>query len=222
MDAVIILLIILMCMLSIIVMDYMFQKLGLKIMFIIMYILSLIMSLKQITLGNISFNLNIIPYVSLISIVYIFIKKYNIKDNIKDLKIICLYTLFIYLSLFLFINYKASISDIISFSLNTFISNNYISLLLFPVITMISIYGTHKLYNIIKNTDNILFVIVAISSIIVGLIDSVFYGTISAITTMSIDLSLKLGLGNYLFRILLSLLFIPMINYVVKRKKESV
>jgi len=33
---------------------------------------------------------------------------------------------------------------------------------------------------------------------------------------------LKLGLGNYLFRILLSLLFIPMINYVVKRKKESV
>ena len=207
------------CLISIPLMYHLFEKKGLKILFLLFYMLAYIFTLKNIKILNIDFSLMIIPYVSLLSILYIANQKISAKDIKKNLHINILFILTIIILLIILFLYNPSVTDLTTANLNKLVESNIVSLILFPIVTVISLYGTYKLYNFMKKSSNILFINISLTTIIIGIIDCILFTVLANIGNFNIVSSVKLGLGNYLMKIILSLVFIPIISYVVNRKK---
>ena len=207
------------CLISIPLMYHLFEKKGLKILFLLFYMLAYIFTLKNIKILNIDFSLMIIPYVSLLSILYIANQKISAKDIKKNLHINILFMLTIIILLIILFLYNPSVTDLTTANLNNLVESNIVSLILFPIVTVISLYGTYKLYNFMKKSGNILFINISLTTILIGIIDCILFAILANIGNFNIVSSVKLGLGNYLMKIILSLVFIPIISYVVNRKK---
>lgn len=198
---------------------YLFEKIGLKILFIIFYLLSFIFLLKNVRILNIDFSLMVIPYVGLLSILYIFKEKLSEKDIKKNLIMLLPFFVLLIILMVLLILYNQSVTDIVTANLNRVIKSNIIMVLTYPVMTFISLYGTYKIYELIKKNSDILFINISLTTILVGIFDCIIFNIIANMGIMDIVSSLKLGLGNYLFKIILSIIFIPVISYIIKRKK---
>ncbi len=198
---------------------YLFEKIGLKILFIIFYLLSFMFLLKNVRILNIDFSLMVIPYVGLLSILYIFKEKLSEKDNKKNLIMLLPFFVLLIILMVLLILYNQSVTDIVTANLNRVIKSNIIMVLTYPVMTVISLYGTYKIYELIKKNSDILFINISLTTILVGIFDCIIFNIIANMGIMDIVSSLKLGLGNYLLKIILSIIFIPVISYIIKRKK---
>lgn len=198
---------------------YLFEKIGLKILFIIFYLLSFIFLLKNVRILNIDFSLMVIPYVGLLSILYIFKEKLSEKDIKKNLIMLLPFFVLLIILMVLLILYNQSVTDIVTANLNRVIKSNIIMVLTYPVMTVISLYGTYKIYELIKKNSDILFINISLTTILVGIFDCIIFNIIANMGIMDIVSSLKLGLGNYLLKIILSIIFIPVISYIIKRKK---
>lgn len=198
---------------------YLFEKIGLKILFIIFYLLSFIFLLKNVRILNIDFSLMIIPYVGLLSILYIFKEKLSEKDIKKNLIMLLPFIVLLIILMVLLILYNQSVTDIVTANLNRVIKSNIIMVLTYPVMTVISLYGTYKIYELIKKNSDILFINISLTTILVGIFDCIIFNIIANMGIVDIVSSLKLGLGNYLLKIILSIIFIPVISYIIKRKK---
>lgn len=198
---------------------YLFEKIGLKILFIIFYLLSFMFLLKNVRILNIDFSLMVIPYVGLLSILYIFKEKLSEKDNKKNLIMLLPFFVLLIILMVLLILYNQSVTDIVTANLNRVIKSNIIMVLTYPVMIVISLYGTYKIYELIKKNSDILFINISLTTILVGIFDCIIFNIIANMGIMDIVSSLKLGLGNYLLKIILSIIFIPVISYIIKRKK---
>lgn len=198
---------------------YLFEKIGLKILFIIFYLLSFMFLLKNVRILNIDFSLMVIPYVVLLSILYIFKEKLSEKDIKKNLIMLLPFIVLLIILMILLILYNQSVTDIVTANLNRVIKSNIIMVLTYPVMTVISLYGTYKIYELIKKNNDILFINISLTTILVGIFDCIIFNMVSNIGIMDIVSSLKLGLGNYLLKIILSIIFIPVVSYIIKRKK---
>lgn len=198
---------------------YLFEKIGLKILFIIFYLLSFMFLLKNVRILNIDFSLMVIPYVGLLSILYIFKEKLSEKDIKKNLIMLLPFFVLLIISMVLLILYNQSVTDIVTANLNRVIKSNIIMVLTYPVMIVISLYGTYKIYELIKKNSDILFINISLTTILVGIFDCIIFNIIANMGIMDIVSSLKLGLGNYLLKIILSIIFIPVISYIIKRKK---
>lgn len=201
---------------------YLFNKMGLKILFIILNFISFIFSLKIVHVFNIDFNLMIISYVALLSLLYINKKKMckekrNIKELNKNKNMIIMYIFLILSFMIILLLYKHSVTDLVTANLNKIINNNYIVLISYPIIITLCLYLTYKIYNILKKSTNVLFINVSLTTILVGIIDCIIFSIISNIGMLDIQSSIKLGLGSYLVKIILSIIFIPVISYINKK-----
>ena len=198
---------------------YLFEKIGLKLLFIIFYLLSFMFLLKNVRILNIDFSLMVIPYVGLLSILYIFKEKLSEKDIKKNLIMLLPFIILLIILMILLILYNQSVTDIVTANLNRVIKSNIIMVLTYPVMTVISLYSTYKVYELIKKNSDILFINISLTTILVGIFDCIIFNIIANIGIMDIVSSLKLGLGNYLLKIILSIIFIPVVSYIIKRKK---
>lgn len=207
------------CFISILLMCYFYQKIGLQILFYLFYLLSFVFLLKNVKILNIDFNLMIVPYVGLLSITYIMNEKISIKEIHKKLKEFILFLIITVMLLIMLILYNPSVTDLITANLNKLIKNNYILLSLYPIFTFISLYGTCKVYNLIKRNSNVLFINISLTTILIGIFDCILFMVLSNICRYNVMYSLKLGLGNYLVKIILSLIFIPVVSYVINKKR---
>ena len=199
---------------------YLFDKVGLKILFLTYYLLSFIFLFKNVNILNINFGLMIVPYVSLLSIVYIFIEKISTKDMQKTLHMVIVFLILVLVSIFLLILYNQSVTDVVTVNLKRMVENNILLLIFFPIIVSMSIYSTYKIYNLMKKNSNILFVNISLTTILVGILDCIIFNIIGNLSTLDFMSLLKLGLGNYLLKIILSIIFIPVISYTTKRKRS--
>lgn len=197
----------------------MFNKAGLKILFILYYLLSVIFLFKNVNVFNIDFSIMMVPYVSLLSIIYIFIEKFNIKDMKKNIFMVSSYILFIIILIIIFLLYSQSVTDLVTTNLNQMLSKNILLSILYPIMTIISFYSTYKIYNIIKKNSDVLFINISLTTILIGFIDCILFNIIVNTGIIGLNDAIKLGLGNYLFKIVLSITFIPVVSYMINRRK---
>lgn len=207
-------------MISIPLIYHLFNKTGLKILFILYYLLSVIFLFKNVNVFNIDFSIMIVPYVSILSIIYIFTEKLNIKDMKKNIFMVSSYMLFIIILIIMFLLYSQSVTDLVTTNLNQMLSKNILLLVLYPIMTVISFYSTYKIYNIIKKSSGVLFINISLTTILIGFIDCILFNIIVNTGIIGLDAAIKLGLGNYLFKIVLSIMFIPVVSYMINRRKS--
>lgn len=206
-------------MISIPLIYHLFNKTGLKILFVLYYLLSAIFLFKNVNVFNIDFSIMIVPYVSILSIIYIFTEKLNIKDMKKNIFMVSSYILFIIILIIIFLLYSQSVTDLVTTNLNQMLSKNILLSILYPIMTIISFYSTYKIYNIIKKNSDVLFINISLTTILIGFIDCILFNIIVNTGIIGLNAAIKLGLGNYLFKIVLSIMFIPVVSYMINRRK---
>lgn len=204
---------------SIFILYSIYDKLGLIMLMIFTFLLTVINFFKNIKIFNIDFSLSIIPYVTFISLIYIFIDKYKVKWQKRDIKLFLIIIILLLLYPLIFLFYEHSINDNVTSNINYLLETNYLTFIFFPIVIFLSIIISCKLYKYFKKYNNVLFINISLVTIIVGIFDTILFTILRYIGILTFGESLKLGLGNYLAKIIISIIYIPMISYIIKRKK---
>ena len=219
MNEIVMLLLVIICLLTILIFYKVFDKRGLYFASTLLTLLSFILSFKLGYIFKLNVNLGIIPFISVLSITYIYLIKYD-KKNIKDLLIVTGITNII-LSLLLVVltYYIPSITETISINMEGTFETNYKILIIYPIITIISQYLIIKLYSFITSISDYTFISLLLTYIITGIIYTIIFYVLSYINILNIKDSIFLGISTYIIGLIVHILNILFIIYLTKSKK---
>jgi len=166
-------------------------------------------------------NLSIFPIIASLSVIYIFITKYGYKE-IKNLLCITLYSnISIALLLAIMNEFIPAITETISINMEGTFGYNYKILISYPIIILLSQYITIKLYKLIMTLQNNILISIVLTYIITGLIYTVLFYILSYINILELRYSLFLGISSYILGIPITILNLPLIKYLSKKKVIS-
>ena len=218
MEEIIFIILIFLSLFTIYVFYKLFEKNGLIYSAIILDLLAFVLSFKIASIFKTASSIGIVPLVASFTSLYLILtKKYE-----KDIKNIIVLTLFsnIALSIFLVImNYLIpSITETISINIEGTFGYNYKLLLLYPLIICLSQYLAYKIFNLVNQIQNNIFLSVNISYIIISVLLTIIFYLIGYINIMSFRDSLYVGISTYIIGLIVTQINIAFIYIIIKRK----
>lgn len=218
MEEIILIILLLLTLLTTFCLYKMLNKRGLYFSLIIMNLLALVLSFKITYAFRININISIIPIIASMTILYIFIFKYGIKEN-KNLLLLSLYSNIITSMLMVTMNYfLPAITETISINMQGTFEYNYKIWIIYPLIILLSQFITIKLFNLIKEISKNNKFNIILTYIISGIIYTIVYYLLSYINIMKIRYSLFLGVSTYIFGIFITIITTFFVDYIVKKK----
>lgn len=220
MSEILFILIILLCITTIFCMYNFLNKEGLYFVLINLIVLINILSHKIINIFDFNLDISIIPHTFIFVIIYILLKKYALKEKNKIFKM-SLYTSLLSLVLLIISNlYIQLVEDNMSMNLYTMFFNNFKSLLIVPL----TLLGEQILYfdiyeKLDKKYDSI-FITNVIACIILGILSSFIISGLTYINILTYKQLIDLILTNYLFKIFIILINLPLITKVTKKVRR--
>ena len=114
-----------------------------------------------------------------------------------------------------------AITETISINMKGTFGYNYKILILYPIIILITQYIVIKLYKLIMSLQNNVSISIILTYIITGLIQTVLFYIIAYINILEIKYSLFLGISTYILGIPITILNLPLIKFLIKKKVIS-
>lgn len=211
------LLLIFITMLIVYFLDKIYEKRGLYFSLVIMSIIAFIFSFKIVNVFTLNINLNIIPMISVYTIIYILIHKYSIKET-KNILYLSLYTNIISAILLFLTNYYIpAVTETITISMEGTFLYNYKILISYPSIMLLGEYLTIKLFNLIKTLSKNIYINIVIIYIIVSLLYTVIFYIISYINILPITSTIYLGVTTFLIGLIITGINLTLINLTDSR-----
>lgn len=195
------------------------DKIGLIVSFIIMNLLSFILAFKYITISNLTINANSITYITMLSILYLYLEKTNKKETKKLININTTINIFIVSLLVLMSLYIQSLDDTIGINMKNVFLDNYRLLIAYPLSTTLSFYGILWIYEKVKNIYDNMFITNTVTFLLIGLIDLIIFTSIGYLFTLSIKTIIKLILSTYMLKILLTVIYSIFLMLIQNKKK---
>jgi len=194
------------------------DKEGLFIVMLMMIGITILSSFKIVGLFNIDINFGIIPYVTILSIYYIILEKYNKKDKINFIKLCIIGCLFISVILFIGSLYQNSVNDVLGVNLKILFIDNYRVLIAILVILIGNILATEKVFNFIKFESNKMLDR-SLAGALLLVIDSLVFTLISYVGILEVRALVNLFFINYLAKLIIMIIYTPLVEYIIKSKK---
>lgn len=218
MEAIILIVLIFLTMLTTFCLFKMFDKRGLYFSLVIMNLITFVLSFKIIYIFKINLNLGIIPLIASLSIIYIFVSKYGYKET-KNLLLISLYSNITLGILLITMNYFIpAITETISINMQGTFEYNYKILIVYPIIMTLSIYIVIKLYELISALQKNTKVCIMLTYIITGLVYTIIFYVLSYLNVLEIQNSLFLGVSTYIVGIPIQIINLFLINNLINKK----
>lgn len=218
MEEVITLILVLLTLLIIFCMYKMLDKRGLYFSLVLISLISFVLSFKISYIFKMNINIGIIPLIATFTIIYIFLIKYNKKET-KNLIIITLCSNVAVALLLTIMNYFIpALTETISINMKGTFETNYKILILYPIIVAISQFATIKLFTLLTELQDNIVISIVLSYIIVGLIFTVGFSAISYIEVIPIKYSLFLGISDYIFGLLITIINAIYVNILHSKK----
>ena len=196
-----------------------FEKEGLKYLYIIYNILSFLLSFKIVEIVSININANIVISALFSILTYIIIIKTSqdeYKSIIKqNLHINIFATLFIALTSL----YIGAVTDNNAISIKYLFLNNYKILLTYPLVTFINQLIIYLIYNNTKDLTKSVNKNVIVSSLTTLMIESVLFNIFSYIFELPFKKIIILILSNYLVKVFLTTIYIFLVDFLTNKKK---
>lgn len=211
---------ILLCIITIFCMYNFLNKEGLYFLLINLLILTQILSYKIINIFDFNLNIGIITHSFIFIIIYLLIKKYTIKEKNKIFKI-SLCTMLLTVVLLIISNlYVNLVEDNISVNIYTLFFNNFKSIFIIPL----TLLGEQILYfdiyeKIDKKYDSIFITNVTLC-LILGILSSFVIIGLTYINILTYKELIDLILTNYLFKIFIILINLPLISNITKKVRR--
>lgn len=196
-----------------------FDKTGLYYSLIIFIETAIITSFKIMKIFNFNLNINIILLVSIMTIVYILLTKYNVKETKNIIKISSITIIFSTLLLLILGYYIPSINDTIAINIKSTFIHNYKVLISFPLTLLGGIISTIKLYQFINKLQDNIYINIILTYIITGLIYTVIFQIFGYLNIIDIYNSIFIGLTSYLFGLIITITQFSVINLILNQKK---
>ena len=222
MDIILFLLIITLSIIILLTSIYLFEDKQLEYIYIIYNIISFIMSFKIIEILKININANIVISSLLTLMTYIIIEKKSIKEYKNIVK--KTFIINVIISLIILINclYFGTVSDLNYFNMLAVYLVNYKILIIYPIVTLINQLIIYLLYDILKSSYKDIRQRILITNLTTYMIETFIFIVFSYVFTLSFKEIFFLIINNYLFKVLISLIYIPLIVTIIKAKKVNI
>ncbi len=218
MSEIIVLIIALLCIFTIYCLYKIFDKIGIYYAIIILNIIGFVLSFKITSAFKMNINIGIIPFITSLTGLYIFILKYGKKELNNIIK----FTLYsnVTLSLLLIITnyFIPTITETISINMKETFEYNYKILFVYPLIASLSQYVVIKLFNFVSKVKNNIIINIILTYIITSLIYTIIFSLVSYINVLSIRDSIFIGISTYIIGFAFTIINILFI-YLITRKK---
>ena len=196
-----------------------YDKRGLYYSLVLMSLITFIFSFKIVKIFTLNINLNIITMVSIYTIIYILIFKYNTKET-KNILLLTTYTNVISALFLLLINYYIpSVTETVSISIEGTFLYNYKILIAYPIIMLLSEFITIKLFNFIKILSDNIYINIILTNVIVGLLYTLVFYLIAYINILKVNTSLFLGVTTFLVSIIITSINLILVKNLMKSKE---
>lgn len=195
------------------------DKLGLVIAFIFMNLLSFLLSFKYITISTLNINANSVTYISMFSILYLYLEKTNEKETKKLINLNIIINLLIVSLLVLMSLYIQTIDDTVGINMNNVFIDNYRILIAYPLTLSLSLQGIIIMYNKVKKIYDNLFITTTVTFLLVGLIDLILFTLIGYLFVMDAKTMIKLILSTYMLKIILTVIYSLLLMIFQNKKK---
>ena len=219
MNEIIFVVILIISLLSIYCIYKIFDKPGLYYSLIIFIETAIISSFKIMKIFNFNLNINIILLVSIMTIVYILLTKYNVKETKNIIRISSITIIFSTLILLILSYYIPSINDTIAINIKSTFIHNYKVLISLPLTLLGGIISTIKLYQFINKLQDNIYINIILTYIITGLIYTVIFQIFGYLNIIDIYNSIFIGLTSYLFGLIITITQLSIINLILNQKK---
>lgn len=219
MNEIIFVVILIISLLSIYCLYKIFDKPGLYYSLIIFIETAIISSFKIMKIFNFNLNINIILLVSIMTIVYILLTKYNVKETKNIIRISSITIIFSTLILLILSYYIPSINDTIAINIKSTFIHNYKVLISLPLTLLGGIISTIKLYQFINKLQDNIYINIILTYIITGLIYTVIFQIFGYLNIIDIYNSIFIGLTSYLFGLIITITQLSIINLILNQKK---
>lgn len=219
MSIVIFLLLISICLGLIYLVHKYFGKSEFYILAIIYSILSFIMSFKLVNIFGVDINLSIIFSSGLLVILYYFINRYGKGEDKKLITTIGISTLLFGIIIILNTIIVPSLSDKNSIIYQSLIFDNIPILILYPISLIGTLIFSSYIFNELKKEDSYRLVKTLLTVVGIVFADVFIFIYFSYAFIIKFDTSIMIALGNYLFKTIIVIIYILIINRIFDVKK---
>lgn len=221
MSELIFLILLIICFTIIFTLYYYLDKRGLYFAIVILSIITFILTFKITILFRMSINLGIIPYIMTLTIIYIYIIKYGIKDIKKIIAVSLITNILIAIFISIMNCYIPAIIETISINIEGTFEYNYKILIAYPIIMLLSQLAITKLYNFVSALQNNMAISLILCYIITGLLYTVIFYMLCYINVLSLKESIFIGITTYIIGLIETIMSIIFIKVFIKSKKVS-
>lgn len=198
-----------------------YEKEGISVFLVIAVVLSFVLSLKIGKITSFDIILYAPVYMAIFIAFYVLLEKGNSKDIKKCLYLIgfvCLVMIFMFIFGYL---YLPIISNGIAINIKKLFVNNWVNILVFPILLVINVLASIYLYKYTKKYYDHIFVNSCFAAIVVQLIDSLVLGFLSLYNILDITNIFRISLMTYSFKLMANILYIPVFYYVLKYRRPK-
>ena len=189
------------------------------ILAIIYSILSFIMSFKLVNIFGVDINLGIIFSSGLLVILYYFINRYGKGEDKKLITTIGISTILFGIILILNTIIVPSLSDKNSIIYQSLIFDNIPILILYPISLIGTLIFSSYIFNELKKEDSYRLVKTLLTVVGIVFADVFIFIYFSYAFIIKFDASIMIALGNYLFKTIITIMYILIINKIFDLKK---
>lgn len=189
------------------------------ILAIIYSILSFIMSFKLVNIFGVDINLGIIFSSGLLVILYYFINRYGKGEDKKLITTIGISTILFGIILILNTIIVPSLSDKNSIIYQSLIFDNIPILILYPISLIGTLIFSSYIFNELKKEDSYRLVKTLLTVVGIVFADVFIFIYFSYAFIIKFDTSIMIALGNYLFKTIITIMYILIINKIFDVKK---
>ena len=189
------------------------------ILAIIYSILSFIMSFKLVNIFGVDINLGIIFSSGLLVILYYFINRYGKGEDKKLITTIGISTILFGIILILNTIIVPSLSDKNSIIYQSLIFDNIPILILYPISLIGTLIFSSYIFNELKKEYSYRLVKTLLTVLGIVFADVFIFIYFSYAFIIKFDTSIMIALGNYLFKTIITIMYILIINKIFDVKK---
>lgn len=198
-----------------------YEKEGISVFLVIAVVLSFVLSLKIGKITSFDTILYAPVYMAIFIAFYVLLEKGNSKDIKKCLYLsgfVCLVMIFMFIFGYL---YLPIISNGIAINIKKLFVNNWVNILVFPILLVINVLASIYLYKYTKKYYDHIFVNSCFAAIVVQLIDSLVLGFLSLYNILDVTNIFRISLMTYSFKLMANILYIPVFYYVLKYRRPK-
>lgn len=192
---------------------------GLGLFLVITTVLAFILSLKIGRISNFDMMLYVPVYMNIFIVFYILIEKGYKKNINKYLYLIGLVAIAMVIMFGFSYCYLTTISNTVAINVKKLFLGNWLNIVVFPILLIVSVIVSIYLYGYTKKFFDHIFINSCFAAIVVQLADSLIIVFLAFGDALSITEVFRVALMTYSFKLMASILLIPVLYYVLKYKK---